>query len=97
MAIIYGSAVTNPPTDTELGLSFPTAGGREQLRYPIAIKVGEPGAVAAAPRTVELKQLDGTQVVISGLLTGAVLPMTFSQITAIGTDLDLAQTTIFYR
>ena len=97
MAIIYGSAVTNPPTNTELGLSFPTAGGREQLRYPIAIKVGEPGVVAAAPRTVELKQLDGTQVVIGGLLTGAVLPMTFSQIIDVGTDLDLAQTTIFYR
>jgi len=97
MAIIYGSAVTNPAADTELGLSFPTAGGREQLRYPIALKVGEPAATNAAPKTVELKQLDGTQVVISGLITGAILPMTFSEITGAGTDLDLAQTTIFYK
>ncbi len=95
--LFYGSAATNPTADTELGLPFPTAGGREQLRYPIALKVGEPGVVAAAPKTVELKQLDGTQVVISGLLTGTVLPMTFSQITGAGTDLDLAQTTIFYK
>ena len=68
-----------------------------QLRYPIALKVGEPGATIAAPKTVELKQIDGTQVVIGGLITGAVLPMTFSEITAAGTDLDLAQTTIFYK
>ena len=68
-----------------------------QLRYPIALKVGEPGATIAAPKTVELKQLDGTQVIIGGLITGAVLPMTFSEITAAGTDLDLAQTTIFYK
>jgi len=68
-----------------------------QLRYPIALKVGEPGATIAAPKTVEFKQVDGTQVVIGGLITGSVLPMTFSEITAAGTDLDLAQTTIFYK
>jgi len=95
--LFYGSAATNPTADTELGLTFPTAGGRDQLRYPIAIKVGEPGATIAAPKTVELKQLDGTQVIIGGLITGAVLPIIFSEITAAGTDLDLAQTTIFYK
>lgn len=92
----------NEPTFIGLGtVNVATLGEAKvtptQLRYPIGIKIGEPGATIAAPKTVELKQVDGTQVVIGGLITGAILPMTFSEITAAGTDLDLAQTTIFYR
>lgn len=91
-----GSGVTGTATVdvATLGESKVTS---TQLRYPIGIKIGEPGATIAAPKTVELKQVDGTQVVIGGLITGSILPMTFSEITAAGTDLDLAQTTIFYR
>tara|TARA_R110000796_G_scaffold37554_2_gene94755 strand:+ start:1059 stop:2108 length:1050 start_codon:yes stop_codon:yes gene_type:complete len=72
-----------------------------QLRYPVGLMVGTfglDGSTAVKTGSIELKQLDGTQVIITGLTTGKILPIMFSEITAAGTaNLLIADTTIFYK
>jgi hypothetical protein len=58
--------------------------------YPAAFKTATAGAV-------EFKGMDDAQVVISGLVIGEVIPLSFKEITAAGTSVTLDTATIFYK
>lgn len=67
--------------------------------YPKGLMVTTPGldgSTALLTGTVALVGMDDVAVIISGLTTGKILAIQFKEITALGTDITLAETTIFY-
>ena len=72
-------------------ITAPNTGG-----YPRGIMTTDPGKTIAAPGTCEFKGMDGEQVIIGGFTFGKIVPISFKEITAAGTDLDLGKVTIFY-
>tara|TARA_R110000851_G_scaffold9437_4_gene35120 strand:- start:281 stop:1306 length:1026 start_codon:yes stop_codon:yes gene_type:complete len=82
-----------------LGISSEVITAPNTGEYPRGIMTATPGltgATAALTGTCEFKGIDGEQVIVSGFTTGKIIPISFKEITPAGTDLTLADVTIFY-
>ena len=90
-----GSSVQQTGTVTVATLGSSDTVGEFIPRYPQGVMFTEAGISGTTPGTVELKQMDDTQVLIGGMITGEILPMQFKEITAAGTTSE-AGITIFY-
>ena len=82
-----------------LGISNEVITAPNTGRYPKGIMTATPGltgATDALTGTCEFKGIDGEQVIVGGFTTGKIIPISFKEITPAGTDLTLADVTIFY-
>ncbi len=90
-----GINVTQQKEEIVLGTKNKTQGPIK--KYPCGILVTQPGATAATPETITVKDQVGNVVVMGGMVTGVIRPFSFSQVLGAGTTPAVGEITIFYR